>query len=184
MTRTRSHHLVLRTTAPVLAGLALAATTQVPAQAATTAFDDPTGDSTGWLDVTRVVVHNRDRAVVASVSLVEAQRGTVLVSIDRRGIGRTVATKRYLDGTVRTFLIRGSFADRTYDRARCPGLRAVWDVEAARVDVRMPSSCMHRGDYGAVRASVLTEGPGGGDSDIAPTTDEGDLAWSSWIPRG
>ena len=48
--------------------------------------------------------------------------------------------------------------------------------------LRMPSGCLHHGDFGAVRFAVLTEGArGGGDTDDAPDARRG---VTPWLPRG
>lgn len=151
-----------------------------PVHAATGVVSDPVGDAGGpqRLDVTRATVHNKDRLVVARVNLAEDEKGDIIVSLDPRGDSglRLVATKK-ADGSVREQILPGAFTDRgDIDRPTpCRGLRVRWAEDVARL--AMPSACLHDGDYGAVRFSVLTEN--GADSDIAP-----DRGTSGWIPRG
>ena len=74
---------------------------------------------------------------------------------------------------------------RHSDDAKCRGLRSTWDRAAATVRIRLPSRCVHGGDYGAISAWALTEVfHGGADVDYAPEQPDGDLAWTDWIPRG
>lgn len=141
---------------------------------------DPAGDvgRPQRLDVTRAAVRNDDRLVVARVAFAEDRTGAVIVSLDPRGDSglRLVATKK-ADGSVREQILPGAFTDGgDIDRPTpCRGLRVRWAEDLARL--AMPSACLHDGDYGAVRFSVLTEN--GADSDVAP-----DRGTSGWIPRG
>ena len=41
---------------------------------------------------------------------------------------------------------------RHSDDAKCRGLRSTWDRAAATVRIRLPSRCVHGGDYGAISA--------------------------------
>ncbi len=152
-----------------------------PVQAASETVVDPLGDTGPGtrLDVVRATVANDDRTVVARVAFAKDVRGDVIVSLDPRGDTgvRLVATKRR-DGTVTSRLLPGAFTDRrapSGDTPACRGLRVRWAEDVARL--AMPSRCLHGGDYGAVRFSVLTEN--GADSDVAP-----DRGTSGWIPRG
>ncbi|VXB57047.1 hypothetical protein [Nocardioides sp. AX2bis] len=151
-----------------------------PVHAATEVVVDPAGDAGGpqRLDVTRAAVRNDDRLLVARVSLAEDRRGDVIVSVDPRGDSglRLVATKK-TDGSVREQILPGAFTDGgdVDGPTPCRGLRVRWAEDVARL--AMPSACLHDGDYGAVRFSVLTEN--GADSDVAP-----DRGTSGWIPRG
>lgn len=47
----------------------------------------------------------------------------------------------------------------------------------------MPSRCLQRGNYGAVRFSVLTE-DSGADIDWAPEDATGDIDSTEYVPRG
>lgn len=151
-----------------------------PMHAASEVVTDPVGDAGGpaRLDVTRTAVNNDDRSVVARVAFAEDRHGVVIVSLDPRGDSglRMVARKR-ADGSVRGRVLPGAFTDRgpVEDVGPCRGLRVRWADDVARL--AMPSTCLHDGDYGAVRFSVLAEN--GSDSDFAP-----DAGTSGWIPRG
>lgn len=164
--------LVLGTT--VSLGLA------APAHAATTVLTDPADDVGGGvrLDVTRAALHNDDRAVVARVAFAEDVRGDLIVSLDPRGdTGVRLVASKSRDGSVSSQLLAGAFTDRgaVGEDPECRGLRVSWTDDVARL--RMPSRCLHEGDYGAVRFSVLTENRN--DSDLAP-----DRGSSDWVPRG
>lgn len=175
-----------RTSVVPVGALTLLVGAAAPVTAASLAFDDPRGDAYGGLDVTHVKVGNNDHGVVVLVQVEEVRTGSVVVSLDRRkGLGRTVVTQRRADGKVSAFVLRGSFADRfTGERVRCSRLAATWDAQADTVRLRMPSVCLDRGDYGALRSVVLAEDPGGSDSDLAPAGPEDDFVWTGWVPRG
>lgn len=160
--------------------------TAAPAQAQDLVVADPAGDQEAGLDVTRARLANNDYAVRVRVRFSDAVRGTLVVSIDRRkGSGLRLVSRYRSQGQTRSFVLRHAFTDRRAGNRRvaCRGLRVAWDAEAAAVTLRLPSRCFHGGDYGAVRFAVLTE-RGGGDSDVAPETESGDIAQSAWIPRG
>jgi len=166
--------------------LSLLVLTHPTAQAQSLTLDDPVGDAyNGQLDITGVTVANKDRRVVARVTLAEMDRGYVIVSVDRRrGQGVRLVAHRAGDGDVRGSLYAGAFTDRGagLDTVRCDGLDVTWDDDASRVTLRMPSRCWNGGNYGAVRYAVLTErGP---DSDWAPADEEGEIGSSAWVPRG
>lgn len=154
-----------------------------PASAQQLTYDDPAGDASGpGLDITRSTVQNRDHAVVTTVHFVRSVRGDLIVSIDpRHGRGVRVVSEYDPVGHTKNFVLPVAFTDRSTGgghRVRCPGLRVHWSVERPLARLRLPSSCLAGGDYGAVRQAVLTER--GSDTDYAP---EGDDA-SAWVPRG
>lgn len=84
-------------------------------------------------------------------------------------------------GTDRTFVVAGSFARAA--APVCEGVSGDWDAQSSSVTLRLPSRCLDDGDYGAVRAVVLTERRGA-DIDLAPQRRDGDPAPTDWIPRG
>ena len=167
----------------VLSLLALA----VPAaDAQSLGVEDPAGDSyRDKLDITTATAHNHDYRLVARVGLAEMEKGSVIVSVDRRkGSGVRLVTKRRADGTVRSLVLPGAFTDtQASGDVTCPRFRARWDDEASTVVLRMPSRCWNDGDYGAVRFAVLTEN-GGGDVDWAPADEDGEIGSSAWVARG
>jgi hypothetical protein len=154
-----------------------------PAHAQVLAVDDPAGDAAApGPDIVRAVVSNRDDRVVARVRFTRAVRGDVIVSVDPRGArGVRLVSEHRPAGTTRSYVLRGAFTDRGASdaRVRCRGFRVRWAPKRPVVTMRLPSRCLRRGDYGAVRFSVLTE-RGGGDVDLAPRRASG----SAWIPRG
>ncbi len=175
----RRPRVILATLLLVLTGFSLAA----PAHAEKAAVHDEVGDTeAAGLDFTKVVLRNNDHAVVTTMTFAEDRRGEVIVGIRARGHGlvaRAVSIHRR-EGADRVFLIKGSD-----EEAPCAGLRSTWDRPAARLRIRVPSTCLRDGDYGAVRGWFLTEeSGGGGDVDYAPEgVDEG-LASMPWIARG
>src|SRR3954469_25476441 len=180
LTMKRSVPVVLATTAVALllgAGPASAQSATVP---------DASGDATGpGLDITRVTVRNLDRAVVAKVRFVRAVRGEVIVSIDPRGAtGLRLVSDHRPAGQDHNVVLSGAFTDhRTPAHTpRCPGFRVRWSEDEPTVTMRMPSRCLHGGDYGAIRFDVLTE-RSAGDTDFARGLPGGDGS-SPWVPRG
>jgi hypothetical protein len=144
---------------------------------------DATGDTGApGLDITSVRFGNRDHAVFTTMTFTEDVPGTVVVAIgtrDRR-FAAIVGTKHRQQGPDRTFLLTRRGTPRP-----CPGLASEWKRQAATLQLRLPARCMQRGNYGAIRAWVLTETlHSGGDVDYAPETPRGSITFSEWIPRG
>lgn len=65
---------------------------------------------------------------------------------------------------------------------KCQGFRVTWDAVKSRVRVRIPSRCLTRGDYGAIRVQAIAEI--GSDADFAPKTPKGNWGWTDWVGRG
>lgn len=145
---------------------------------------DPAGDAYGrGLDITSAQIRNRDSAVVTTVTFVEDVRGDVIVSLEaRRGSGVRVVHEHRTDRKDRTFVLPGSFTVAASGPV-CKGVSGDWHPRARSVTLRLPSRCLDDGDYGAVRAAVLTEGRQG-DTDLAPESSRGMPAATAWIPRG
>ena len=131
---------------------------------------------------------NNDRAVDVTVTFSRVLRGDVIVSVQARGTDRR-------DGVRIVSERRPQLGDDTYllpiafgrgGTLRCRGLTGTWDPDAETVALRMPSRCLERGNYGAVRFAVLTEqaGPGGADVDWAPEDATGEIDSTAYIPRG
>lgn len=156
-----------------------------PAFAAQVTVQDPDGDAANrGLDITRVTVRNLDHSVVVKVRFVESVRGDLIVSIDpRRARGLRLVSEYRPGGQTNNAVIAGAFTDKGGSEEpktlACRGFRVNWRSDAPVATVRMPSRCLHGGDYGAIRFAVLTER--GGDSDYTPETNSGA---SRWIPRG
>jgi uncharacterized DUF497 family protein len=170
---------------PSALSLVLLAAPAAHAQSLT--VQDAAGDAAnGKLDITSATVRNGDYRLVATVALAEMEKGSVIVSVDRRrGKGIRLVSVRRADGTVHSRVLKGAFTDTDVDggAVTCKKFRSVWDDDAGTVTLRMPSACWHGGDYGAVRFAVLTE-KHGADHDAAPTADDGSITASAWVPRG
>jgi hypothetical protein len=161
--------------------------TAVPASAQQVRVTDEVGDASGGMDLTGVTFVNADRRVRFVVDVEEVRPGhlVAIVRTDRRHPRRLTyvsANWRRDDGTgrVRVLVEEGGEAQRV----PCDGVKQHWDRVAGRVVFSAPSRCIGGGDYGAVRASMLSERPTGGDSDWAPDEGRGGLPWTAWIPRG
>lgn len=156
--------------------------TAAPSYAQPLRVTDPSGDAAGpGLDIVAATVENRDHRIVARVRFVEAVRGDVIVSVDRRhGTGLRMVSEHRPDGETKSYLVPGAFTDEGAAPAvKCPRFRARWHADRPVVRMSLPARCLNSGNYGAIRFAVLTER--GGDTDYAP----GDPAGSSdWIPRG
>ena len=154
-----------------------------PAHAQSVDIHDPAGDASGQvLDITRVHIDNGDHAIVTKVRMVATVRGHLIVSMDPRGgHGVRVLSKHGPAGQTHSRVVSGAFTDRggSSGPVACPGLRVRWNAERPVVRLRLPSTCLAGGDYGAVRFAVLTEVPRGGDGDWAPG-----YTSTAWIPRG
>lgn len=156
-----------------------------PAHAATGRLDDPAGDATKrGLDVTRAVLDNGDDALVVRVRFEEVRRGDVVVSVDPRGDSGLRLVSRYRPGEEsRDRVLPYAFTDSGDEPApatECADFQVRWDDERDVVRLRLPSDCLHGGDYEDVRFAVLTERRGA-DSDQAPGTKKG---VSAFVARG
>lgn len=170
------------TTATAAGVLILAA---APAQAQQVSVTDPAGDSSGrGLDITGAQIRNRDSAILSSVSFARDVRGDVIVSLGaRHGSGVRVVYEHRIDRLDRTYVVAGAFTPARAADSVCEGASGDWHPRSASVTLRLPSHCLDDGDYGAVRAAVLTEGRGA-DVDFAPEQDNGNFDFTDWIPRG
>jgi hypothetical protein len=155
-----------------VAGLTLLASPA--AYAAELELADPARDSNGpGLDVVGVEVSNDDYRLATTVDYRVNRSGTTIVGVKarNRAVVRVVNYHR-VDGDDKTFLI-----DHNDARVSCPGLRSDWDTDDAELTVSVPSSCLWRGNYGAVQPWVLTEPlDSGRDVDLLTT--------KQWIARG
>ncbi|MDX6324839.1 MAG: hypothetical protein QOK15_1193 [Nocardioidaceae bacterium] len=170
---------------PLVAAVAAVFLAAAPASAQNLAASDPAGDASGpGLDITRVVYRNLDHRVVARVRFAAAVPGDLIVSVDPRGgTGLRLVSQYRPHRTTTSFVLHGAFSDgRTQPVVSCPRFQVTWDRAADRAILRMPSTCLHHGNFGAVRFGVLTEeARGGGDTDYAP----GDPSQTTaWVPRG
>jgi hypothetical protein len=165
------------TTATALLTVGLAA----PAQAASVSFTDPAGDGAAGrrLDITDGILRNQDHRIVVETSYARVSRGDLIVFLQARGTRGSVriVSLHHPAGEDDNFLL-----NRAGERQECAGLRVTWDAEADTSRASLPSTCFHRGDYGAVRTEVLTEI--GADADFAPKGPNGGVKWTDWAARG
>lgn len=172
--------------AVVVTALTLALTAPaLPASAQRVTVADPAGDATEpGLDIVSATFRNRDRAVVARVAFTEAVRGDLIVSVDPRGAtGLRLVSEHRPRRTTRNYIVPGSFTDLAPRPAiRCRGFRVVWNTEIEVARMRMPSRCLHYGNYGALRFAVLTERRN--DTDYAPEMPPGEPDATGWVRRG
>ncbi|MDQ3663197.1 MAG: hypothetical protein M3353_00860 [Actinomycetota bacterium] len=150
--------------------------------------DKPQDNQSPGLDIVTVNAQNNDRAVEVTVTFSRVLRGDLIVSVLARGTDRSdgvriVSERRPRTGD-ETYLLPIAFGRG--GTLRCRGLTGVWNSDADTVVLRMPSRCLVRGNYGAVRFAVLTEqaGQGGGDVDWAPEDATGDIDSTEYVPRG
>lgn len=141
------------------------------AQAAEETLTDLANDhSRPGLDIVGAVVTNDDRAVTVTMNFRADRNGYAVVGLKARDRGLLrVAVRHEVDGADRDFLLDAD------GRVRCAGLTSTWAATTATLTV--PSTCLWRGNYGAVRALwLLTEALGHADVDVAGPT--------RWIARG
>ena len=147
-----------------------------PVEAQEATMSDPAGDTLArGLDVTRVKVSNQDFRIVTTVHFVRTRRGELIVALDPRGANPgVVLVSRYRPrGTTRNFVL--SAAGKA-PRVRCPGFKVAWRPARDLARMTLPSTCLKRGNYGAVRFAFLTERNA---ADIDFSSDR-----SAFIPRG
>lgn len=167
--RSPARILSLSVVGALSAGLALGL---VPAaQAAEETLTDLANDqSRPGLDIVGATVTNDDYALTVTMNFRADRNGYAVVGLKARDRGLLrVAGRRDVDGADRDFLLDAD------GRVRCPGLTSTWT--ATTVALTIPSTCLWRGNYGAVRAPwLLTEALGHADVDVAGPT--------HWIARG
>jgi hypothetical protein len=162
----------------LLASLAI----MVPATAEQRQISDPAGDGEYGrrLDITSVRLQNRDRSILVRVSFVRATySGSLAVFYLARGDRYRdmvrVWSRHRNSGDVNRF-------DTVHGREPCKLLQVAWNDRADSAEIRLPASCFHSGNYGAVAIRVLTEFTV--DADYAPEGPRGNLVWSDWTSRG
>jgi hypothetical protein len=131
------------------------------------------------LDIVGASLVNDDYALSASVNFRKHRSGTVVVGVraHNRGLIRVV-TKHQADGGGRSFLVDSK------GKIRCAGLSVSWHPAHASVSLTVPSTCLWGGNYGAVRAWILSEDlTSGTDVDYAPEQ-HGRSTHTAWLPRG
>lgn len=165
--------LVVGTLATLLLGVG-------PASAQKVVVDDPAGDASNHsIDFTKVNVDNGDHSVVAKLRLYSASAGALIISVKPRQ-ARGVRLVSLYDpvGHTSNYVADGAFGDPhpSDEPVPCHGYRVRWSMDHPVVTLKLPSSCLNGGDYGALKFAVLTEDNDGGDADDAGPT--------GWVPRG
>jgi hypothetical protein len=168
--------------AAVVLGLTVALmAVAAPAQAQQITVSDPAGDTTGrGLDIVSAKIRNRDHALVTKVRFAKDIRGTFIEAIRlRHGHLFALVIEHRKTGADTIHLI-----SRQSGELQCANMTSTWDRPAARVRLRLPSSCLDEGNYGALRVWLLSEKRNGSDVDLAPTNADESIRFTSWIPRG
>ncbi|MGC4112544.1 MAG: hypothetical protein QM747_19395 [Nocardioides sp.] len=173
---------------PTLAALLLATslTLLAPtvAEAQTRHFPDPAGDGYKGraLDITDLKLANRPHHVRLTVGFRKVTPGDIGVSLKARGrpayLGVVVST-HYFHHDVNRF---AAYPHRRH----CAGFHVWWSKRLARVRITIPSHCLAHGNFGAVKAQVITEV--GSDADYLPSP-TGPLlhqhfGFTDWVRRG
>lgn len=169
---TSAHRILSLSVAGALSvGLTLGA---VPAaHAAQQTLTDVANDQQSvGLDLIGSTVANDDYAVTVTMNFRNDRSGYAVVALKARDRGLLrVVGKHRVAATNRDFLLDAD------GRIACDGLTSTWDTDERTVSFTVPSTCLWRGNYGAVRSPwLLTEQLDGGDVDTAGPTE--------WISRG
>ena len=170
----------------VTVGVALSASLLVmptAAEARSVVVLDRAGDTAEpGLDTTRARFGNRDHVVVTTLTFTADRPGKVIVAIgtrDRR-VTAVIESRHRRQGPDDVLLFNPRGTARP-----CSGLTSKWQRPSATLRIRLSARCVQGGDYGAIRAWVLTEPLHDyGDVDYAPEDARGDLAFTEWLPRG
>lgn len=164
MTTTRVTSIVLSTC--IAFGLAIGLAPA--ASAAELTVTDPSRDNTAnGLDIVSGVLENGDNTLSGTVSFRTDRDGALIVGLKAhdRGLIRVVSKHREGGGS-RSVLIDND------GRVNCDGLVVRWNAKAGSARFSVPSTCLWKGNYGAVRPWFLTEGlDSGSDIDVATTQD-------------
>lgn len=142
--------------AVIVAGGLLLSTAAI-AHAEQISFDDVVGDTRApGLDIVMASIRNRDRVVVAEVTFRNDRRGIVSIGITRRDTPwAAMETKHLLNGPDSNYIQIGSTGN--VRSVECSGLTSDWNRRKAVLRMHMPSKCLNRGDYGAIKTYVLAE---------------------------
>jgi hypothetical protein len=104
----------------------------------------------GGLDITGVHIHNRDHAILGTMTFVRDRPGWVIAAVKvRRGTPLRVVSKHRASGQHKVVLV-----NRRGSEVACGGLTSEWDRSAATVQWRLPSRCVNDGSNGAIRSPL------------------------------
>jgi hypothetical protein len=144
-----------------------------PAVAADLVRTDPAHDTERpGLDIVSAAVTNTDHEVTALIGFATDRRGTTVLGLatDDRAVHRVVYTNDGYGHEGITLLGRGGARP-------CPRMTGTWEASGPLLRISVPSTCLWRGRFGAIRAWVSTERLNTG-------LDVDRLARSVRIPRG
>lgn len=171
---------------------ALLAFSVPPAGAAEKTVPDPQGDSpSAPLDLLGFTVRNNDQHLRIELTVEDATRDADLfVNVKPRFVdGVRIVSKFRPTGRSQTYLIDHSITDdgaRKNIRLRCDNLEMTQGSTDAGPTIvfDMPSRCLTRGNYGALRFIVAVEADR--DRSVKPERPDDDVATSGlgYIPRG
>jgi hypothetical protein len=159
--------------------------TAVPAEAERTTVVDGVDAPSGLLDISRLTIMNRDRAVVVELAFVDDVPGDILVNLDARHRGRPGLGDVSLSSEHRRRGPDHAYLSVSGNDVRCSRLTSDWRRRAATLTLRMPARCMRAGNYRAVRGTAITfTTRWGQDVDFAPNLVRGGETYTRWVPRG
>lgn len=149
----------------VLAGLALAASTLSPAQAATNGASDPRGDAPARIDVSHVKYGNLKHRLTALVRIPGLHRsGEVDVYLSAGGSGETRLARVFIKKNHKVGK-RFYLAGDQVTRKRC-AFSATWKAGKNRVFLSVPKRCMGGVSTTTVTFQTSTFGANGANDNV------------------
>jgi hypothetical protein len=140
----------------VLAGVALVASTFVPAQAATKGESDPLGDAPARIDVTHVKYSNLKHKLSSLVRIKDLRRsGEVDLWLSGTGSGATKFARVWVNKNDRLVKRFYDFTDDQLTRQKC-AVSARWRAADNLVRVSVPKTCMGSGSKKSVSFQAQT----------------------------
>ncbi|WP_243057588.1 hypothetical protein [Nocardioides sp. SR21] len=170
----------------VVTALALSA---APAGAAQVTVPDPQGDSPeAPLDLLGFTASNNDLHLRIELTVEDATRdGDLFVNVKpRQGDGVRIVSRFRPAGKSRTFLLDQAVTDDgagKNTRLRCPGLklRQGFAGSLPTIIFDLPSRCLSKGNYGALRLIAVVEADR--DAQVKPEAND-EIAKSDYVARG
>ena len=168
------YHLMLRCLA-VVAALLLLIPSAAEAESGRIGDSDDDGN-VPVLDFRHIELANNESAAVVTMWFNKVTVGDLAVRLmdtDGHVVGAFSRHRHPGD--------RNHFGSTSRD-ARCRGWSVTWDAEHDKARVRIPARCINDGEYGDLRAKVITEL--GSDADLVPDARGNSWPWSRYIARG